>query len=80
MLSQLVTVLLYLLSFVLVSTANDFAGANSYFLFAVSVSINFPAIVRGANRIFNHVLTQDSDRLEVLDAMQSANMKRIKIS
>lgn len=57
MLLQLIPVLLYFVSFVSLSTANDFAGANSYFLFAVS----------------------DSDRLEVLDAMQSANMKLLRV-
>ena len=52
--------------------ANDFAGANSYFLYAVSVS----ALVVCDSVRTDRRVTQDSDRIAVLDAMQSANMKR----
>ncbi|EMD36754.1 glycoside hydrolase family 5 protein [Gelatoporia subvermispora B] len=48
---------LYLLPFLWLVQANDFAGASSYFLYAVS----------------------DDDRDAVLDAMQSANMKLLRI-
>lgn len=52
--------------------ANDFAGANSYFLYAVSVS-NVPSASSAQSCL---LVIQDSDRIAVLDAMQSANMKR----
>lgn len=52
--------------------ANDFAGANSYYLYAVSVSvISLPLTAMFASLMD----MQDSDRLAVLDAMKSANMK-----
>ncbi|KLO18932.1 glycoside hydrolase family 5 protein [Schizopora paradoxa] len=57
MFTRLIPFALCLISLASVCLANDFAGANSYFLFAVS----------------------DSDRLDVLDAMQSANMKLLRV-